>query len=52
MAQKKKKKKPIIVTLHCSDCGAEYIEDGQEFCTECGGEMTDEPDEFYSVEEE
>ncbi len=39
------------VTLHCSDCGCEYIEDEQQFCTECGGEMTDKPDVFYSEED-
>ena len=33
-------------TLHCSECGLEYIQDGQKYCTECGGEMTNEIDEF------
>ena len=36
--------------LHCSECGEEYIMDGQEHCTECGGEMTEEFDEFFPPE--
>lgn len=40
------------VILHCSECGEEYIMDGQEYCTSCGGEMTDQPDEFYELDEE
>jgi len=40
------------VTLHCEDCGEEYIQDEQKYCTECGGEMTTKPDEFFPLDEE
>src|SRR6267154_2070713 len=43
--QRRKEPRPTThertTTLHCSECGAEYHTDGQEFCSECGGEMTD-----------
>lgn len=49
--KKKKEKQRIVVELHCSECGEECIEDGQQYCTYCGGEMTDQPDEFFTGEE-